>query len=868
MQHIQIDSFQQKKDWLKRFQPESETWVVSDLQSKWEIQGKLLNQERVLEETTVLRANEFWTKLLFRVNTQWTMVSREMFDQWIWHWLKANPVPWLKVNESANLIHQHLEFFAPILVRPESVSLLEEWFEQHPESVIRWRHLFEICERLWSEMSHAKILSPALVPAVLLNELEDRKFLKNLWDKKVHLDLGLRPRAIERHLATVLSEQMEMVWFENQIQPEGVQLNGVHKRLPTQLGEVKQAVAQVRKWLEEGMKAEDIVILAPDIEVFWPSLHYLFEIEGVPLNKSIVQSLIDDPYLQKWISTLRIQINEFSHRDLESHFFQSESAVKLKYDEFRYYFETLKNPEDAHRWKNWRAVDLDVKQSLTLTDFFQWAIRSWDKSFKADPLDRVWKVLSKDFDPRLKMEIKDWIFYLETKLSKSETNITEAALHGVKFLSLSSAEWCEAEHAIFLGNTDSELSVLSNLSISRFECDLLNQDLGFTLDVPQHSIQELYLGWVSQKDFSNMHFYTSGTTFSGDEVSPSKYWLRSVYSLKPEMVKRIESPQKIRFDEVAQTFETTEDQFEAVPFSEVSLSATSVKSFKECPFRFFAQKGLRLVDQPVLDFDLDPLNKGRLLHAVFEVVIEELEKYASSKDLIEKLIDQLKEELEITVGELKIWPAMKKELTQLTQNFIHMELELRRIKPNLKTLDSEVGFEFYFNLDSLSLSLNPESQKSVRVTGRIDRVDGHGDKVAVIDYKLSSARLRTWSSWAEEGDLQMPIYSLALENGFSEVKLSPKAEVEAGYYLIPRTKERHKGYFLKDTGAQVFIEPSSRSRSWITLEKKQELLEKSKLTLKEVGELILEGRLAPNPKDFEICEICRWRNLCRAQHLI
>jgi hypothetical protein len=114
----------------------------------------------------------------------------------------------------------------------------------------------------------------------------------------------------------------------------------------------------------------------------------------------------------------------------------------------------------------------------------------------------------------------------------------------------------------------------------------------------------------------------------------------------------------------------------------------------------------------------------------------------------------------------------------------------------------------------------------------------------------------------------MPLYSLALEHGFSTLSLPEKTEVEAGYYLIPRTKERNKGYFLKNHSSQLFIEPSSRSHSWMSPEKKQELLENSKSTLKEVGEMIFEGDLAPNPKNFEICEICRWRNLCRAQHLI
>lgn len=872
LKSFELKNFGEKKVLLQNFKPRSETWIVSDLQSKWEIQGKILESETVLEEDSVLRASEFWVKLLFRTQPEWTLISKELFEQWIWSWARRNPLPWLKANESASLIHQHLEVFAPLFIEEDSPALLMEWFQNNPDSVIKWRHLLEICELLWKEINELKVLSPALVPVVLLNELKKGEPSKSLWDRKIYLDLGIRARLVEKNLADLLAEFTEVNWLVSEVKTEQIHLSGDLKRLPTQLGEAKEAVAQVRKFLDQGVEPQSIAIFAPDIESFWPSLSHFFRVEGVPCNKAFVQRLIDDPSVHKWMSLLRIQLKQFSNRDLESYFFQKEEKLEMTFDEFRYFFETLKGPEEVGRWQRWKEAEALQQHPVSLVDFFDWALKQWPKTFSSEPLEKIWKALSKDYDPRLKMNLVDWVFYLESKLSKSESLIEEPHPEGVQLLSLSSAEWCEASHAIFLGMNEVELSSPSQLMLSKFECEKIKQDLGFELDIMNESIQELYLGWIAKKDFAKKVFLTSGVTFSGEDISPSKYWLKSAFNQNPQKVKEISSPSTIRFDELSQTTQRETEEFKPIKFENLSLSATTVKSFKECPFNFFAQKGLKLVDQPVLDFDLDPMNKGRLLHSVLEVVVGDLSKYNDNQALVEELIELKRVELSVEVGEKRIWPAMKKELTQLVLNFIHMELELRSERPGLKTLGSEVGFEFYFDPKTQNVKRTSDSPHDVKITGRIDRVDGSDDgELAIVDYKLSSGRLKGWNKWAEEGDLQMPIYSMALESGFVQLPQLSNLEnprVEAAYYLVPKSKERAKGYFLKTPAPQLFIAPSSRSRSWITEDKKKDLLRETKNVLTEVSAKIQQGELAPDPKNFDDCDFCRWRNLCRAPHLI
>jgi len=868
MNVISVSDFSQKKVLLDGFRPQRDTWVVSDLQSKWEIQNRLLTDNAVLEEEAVLRASEFWVKLLFRVRSKWTLVSRELFDQWIWNWLRENPLSWIKANESASLVHAHLEFFAPLFLEEENGELLEEWFDKNPDSVIRWRHLYEICQRLWEDLSQAGIVSPSLVPVVLLHELQEesqQEWSQSLWPRKIFLDLGPQPRSVERRLAEKLSERLEVVFIETQTDLKGLALEGALLRLPTQLGEAKQAVALVRRLLEEGHAPKEIALLAPDIERFWPSLHYLFKTEGVPCNKPFVQRLIDDPCVQKWMSSLRIKLEKFTRKDLESFFFQKTARAEMSFEDFRYYFETLKNPGDATRWSGWKSGEKAPAEPLSLVEFFEWALLSWPKDFKAEALERVWKTLSRDYDPRLRMTAPHWFFYVESKISKAETPVEEAVREGIQLLSLSSAEWSAAKSVIFMGLNESDLTANSPLAVSKFEMEKLKQDLGFELDGNALSVDELYLGWIARKEFQEKFFLTSGVTFSGDEVSPSKYWLRSAFSKGKEKVGEVLSPQPTRFDELARGIESGETPFQPVPLPEISLSATGIKSYFTCPFTFFASKALKLSDQPVLDFDLDPMSKGRILHGVLEEVVGDLAAYEDDQ-AVRDLIERQKEKLGVALGEEKLWPAMREELFKLTGHFIVMEKELRTLHPQMKNLGLELGFEAYFDVEKEKIFKEKKNPTDVKITGRMDRVDGDGAGGAVIvDYKLSSGRLKGWKGWLEDGDLQMPLYSLVLEEGATD--LGENLQVNAAYYLVPRTRERDKGFFVKDSEG-VFVPPSPRSHSWTTEEKKSELLGETTALLKEVSGKMRAGLLAPEPKKFETCETCRWRRLCRAPHLI
>lgn len=855
MKTISVHQFSEKMKLIQSFDPQTQTWVVSDLQSKWELQKLFLESHSVLDENSILRASEFWTKILFRAQPDIKIISSELLDQWIWGWLKKNPNSWSRVVDSAKSIRLHLEFFAPIFSHQGSEELMEEWFEKNPDSLIRWRHVFEVCKRVWSDLDKEKLLTVSLIPSRFL----ESGVSQTLWDKSLIFDLGPCSRGIEKKLADQLGQvsptDQEVTWIETIVKLDQFHLRGELYRLPTQLGEVKEAVAQVREWLGAGVKTSEIAILAPDVEKFWPAFHLFFKSEGIPVQKPLLQKLIDDPKIQSWLSKLHVELGDFTKENLESYYFQETDSNEIGDEEFERYFSKLTNPIQAARWPKWKmqSSKLSPSDAVTLLEFMGWSLNFWPERFGQESMDRIWKALSKDHFDEFRMNGLEWLSYFKQRLAKAEQVLVDEADEGIHLLGFSSAEWLSVSHLLTLGLSEQDLKHPSNLIVSPFEAQRLNQDLGFEMEYTLDQL-ECHWAWVSTKEFRNQVHLSSGVNFVGEDITPSKYWLKAAYSA--QSVNNIRAPRRIRWDELAlelgQGFKNSE--IVETPIPDVTISATTLKSYWKCPFTFFAQKGLRLTDQPTLDFDLDPMNKGRLMHGVFERLIQDWGVIEWSEESILSLIDEVRSEQKIEIGEERMWPTMKMELLKLSNNFLEMERELRSKLPHLKTVGQEVSFEFDF--------------ENLKVKGRIDRIDSDSQgRAAIVDYKSSSSGVRGHSSWKSNGDFQMVIYTVAVEQGHTDLKeLWP---VEAAYYNVPKSKDRDKGFFVVDgQEPTLYTGISSRSRSRIQPDAKVKLISENLEEMKVIVGNIRQGMFLPDPKDKTDCLVCKWNKLCRAPHLI
>ena len=123
---------------LKQNEDDSQTWIVSDLKSKNEIQKALIEKQGFFLETSILRASDFWKIALRRLAPHIQVVSKEFIKIVVDNFVeKFGSELGLKSSESSTLA-AYLNELAPILLHPSSDAILSEWFSKQ-DKVKKWQ---------------------------------------------------------------------------------------------------------------------------------------------------------------------------------------------------------------------------------------------------------------------------------------------------------------------------------------------------------------------------------------------------------------------------------------------------------------------------------------------------------------------------------------------------------------------------------------------------------------------------------------------------------------------------------------------------------------------------------------------------------
>ena len=210
-----------------------------------------------------------------------------------------------------------------------------------------------------------------------------------------------------------------------------------------------------------------------------------------------------------------------------------------------------------------------------------------------------------------------------------------------------------------------------------------------------------------------------------------------------------------------------------IDISTRTLSASQLVAFGQCPYRWFAQRVLRLKEPAEPDAELTPTLRGSLYHKVLELTLAPL----VGKDLPatkqrEIALAQLEDafavaEKQIEVTRLPNWSQQRGEHVE------HLKTILQR---DSFFQDGRViwGLEQRFNT----------SWHDLTVMGVIDRVDSGDDGLHFIDYKTSASKPKGAKN--EDGklnvDVQLPLYLQA-----AAPALYPNDSVaDAQYYSLTK----------------------------------------------------------------------------------
>ncbi|MGZ3722718.1 MAG: PD-(D/E)XK nuclease family protein [Bdellovibrionales bacterium] len=890
------------------FDPQGHTWVVSDLQSKWHLQKVLLDKHKVLEEQAVKRATELWKHLAFQVIPDARILSNELAQTLFWNWIQPMNLPWARSPQAIPVLLNQMQMWMSIFADPQHEEIMAQWFDDNKESYVRWGHWFELCSLIWNRCQEQNLVMASWLPAVILSH--DVSELQ--WPRAMTFDLGPQISQVEGVLLRELGKHFdvrviypEAPWvslMKNALRPYADLLptayNGDPKwqpnvdeslefgRFSTQLAEVKDCVGRVRAWMDSGIPAAKIAVVAPDIEHYWPVLQLYFKEEGLPVNKASTSRLGSFIEMAQWISTLRTLLSKISAHDLEVYFFSGVEQPRLAFDDFRVLFSHVYDSADLKRAKKLFESKLSPpsNEPQTIQDFLVWAMKFWNATAAQARLSSLLQVIGVEVPRELTLLPGQWLSYVEGLLARREVKLQPADENGVWCVSLSSADWLEISHAVFLNLSEGALRSSEISPVSAGEAQKIFNDTGFALGTTDRQEHEFELLWFLKRQWSALQLDFPVTDFQGSVQTPSRMWMWAGIT-NDKLKREPQLPRLTRWDEIQhQSLESLaglREFAEAHHLSlktgierdvtgavntwkangEVRISASSLEKFWDCPFIFGAQRKLKLSDDPALDLDLDRRTRGNLLHALVEELLCEPLRWDWSDVEIAGLVEKAREREGIRMGDERLWPAVSAQHVRLGRIFLDHEKKWRERFPNTKTVGRELAFECYW--DTLN-SMPQEVASPVVISGRLDRVDVDTQgRYSLIDYKATKTNLKNWQSWLSNRQIQLALYAQLLELGLMGL---PQGAVASANYYVVRDSDRHFGFHVKDATSELYSS-DDKHRNFIDAADKEELFKQLRMNIQDAITKIVAGNFNPAPLDSKDCPSCSWRTLCRAPHL-
>ena len=833
-----------------------QTWLVSDLRSKLELQKNLLKSVGYFEDEMILRASEFWRLLLRRSFPEMQLAST--------HFLKALIRDRHQEPGADEILLPLLNQFSQVFSHPEGWELLQEWFSTSQGAKARSLEWILKARDLFEETIALKLISPKWVSPWLLHQDLD---LKKLWSRDLIVDLGVELNGSESEFFNLLSENFEIkilepvsLWDEKFFylkkpflkweEPKAKKISSPIElsssfqvfRYASPLAEAKHAVAWARKWLDEGTPADEILITAPSIENYWPFLEPLLSREGIDVSKDLVVSLESHLEFQKWFSKLKIAKKSFEYSDLENAVFMNSELPIKNFEKFARLFHQILEPSDLQR-------DQDIEEAfhgaslpegpMSLKVFLGTALRYWPEDGQLRNLEApLRKMLEQDAN-HLFLNFENWLFLLEQVTNTQEKLVRSGISNGIRLENLSSAQSSALTHRLFLGLTESQLRTHEFTFFNPQEVEKLDLDTGFQLHHPEQTASIYHLYWQRQSLKTTDHFIYAMSDFNGGADSPHPFCLELEESLGKNAGVSL-PPQNVADVEMGHAFlqwQKELDQEDQSSIEKISipqdlvLNVSMLENFRMCPFRFLASSYFSLQDLSDLDLDPDPRSLGQIAHRLFQSLTQEPRRFDFSDLELRKKVDEVL--LEKFASEEKVWHPFRERWVQLARRFL--EFEKNEISKSLqKTLGSEIRFQ---------TSLHGFSWK-----GSIDRVDRlKSGKLRVFDYKSSESKF-SFKNWQKNEHVQLPFYSWLIEQG--HISSLKNEEVESASYYV------FKDFSLHPDSIGPEIREMLQSHMQWAREESEKFVESLK-----------KGEFPAKPKDEKTCESCQWRTLCRAPHL-
>ena len=321
--------------------------------------------------------------------------------------------------------------------------------------------------------------------------------------------------------------------------------------------------------------------------------------------------------------------------------------------------------------------------------------------------------------------------------------------------------------------------------------------------------------------------------------------------------------------------ESFKKMLEELELNEYSIS--QLETYAKCPYKYFAERILKLELPEEPTEDIEALEMGSLLHSILYKFYKEIrekeivlagaddKQFNFAQDLIfeiaEKFVEEANFHSPLTFFEKeKVLGINGDRKKSILYKFLLDE------KNNSDGFVPEL-FETSFGKVQGEGSKTPVqiSVDSIKVSGKIDRIDidEKGNKYKIIDYKLSGKKPKA-SELLNGISLQLPLYLYAAKEMIKAQMNSEYEPVGAVIYSLKFSDEDFGGHLISQLSARSKLDDEKLTNAY------KELIEICLDMIKKYVKEITEGKFnlstLKNREDI-VCRFCNFRPVCRIQEV-
>ena len=893
----------QLKELVGQYDPLKDTWIVSDLKSKQEIQNESIKKHSYFTDEAILRASDFWRLWIRRIDPTLSLVSSDFIKSLVQNFVDQYGKKLDLLDSEVSTLARALQEFAPMHLHPNSNEVLEEWLAQElkkNKTEKKWQKWFQYSKVCLSYILKEHHVIDAKWAAAYLQSI-DLNLIQ--WPRRVFVDLGSELSSVEMGLFRELAQNQDVViispkpeWsakFENllgvykdsfgygQVQDLNASYEKALKseqfvRLSTQLAEIKFAVAKCRQWADTGVNLKNISIVAADIERYWPVLQHYLDVEGLPYSKDTVAQINSLGDVQNLLAILKNYSQDVGWDSLEKIYFSKESEGQ-QYEKFKALFYQLYDSDDLSRDQKIKDLyykKINFSEEMSRDDFLTFLVKTWLQTPNSTTKSEIFETIFKDFlaqSLNIQLMASRWIAFLKNRLSSKEITLKRSTAGGINVLSLMSAQMSDSTHKIYLGLNDELYAKKNKTLMSHGDAVSIKRDFDLSIDCSEESYLDFNLRWQAMAATPHTYFTSAHLSFESDPLNASLFFIENLPKsdvLSPDLTRADEVQKSFRsadskaFQQLSnakrlqQDMQGYEEKISVEPFKKLSVS--DIENYAQCSFKLLASRGFKLRDYAQVGIDLDSRDKGTLTHALFEYVLAEMQTATPSEEQISAHLEKKRTELNLYKGQDLFWGIQKTKFLKLAQKFI--SFETKRVQQFRSEVEKD--YTLYFDLNKKVFSVTPVDGDCYTFNLRIDRIDQNKNQryYIVYDYKSGASALPTAKKFISQYQFQMLLYLSAVKLTVDDPSL-----VKGALYYLYKSFDFSKGVIDKQIGQQDF-ELGSRNSSLV--DSLEELDQQFLEAISGLLSTLNTGIFKTNPLEIKICSDCDWNKLCRAPHLM